>query len=393
MTSQQYQYNFPTRTLYGKHSARQIPATCKELKISPAFIVTDSGILQQKFFQEILENIKQANIPFYIYAQNWGNPVKSQVEKGSLLYKESHCEGIVAIGGGASLDMAKAIAVLIHHDGDLFDYEDDKPGAKPITHQVPPIITIPTTAGTGSEVGRSTVISDDNTKQKKIIFSPFLMPKTVILDPITTVHLPQSITASTGMDALTHLIESYLAIGFQPLCDAIALHGIRLVNESLVLCSEYSNAPNDNDNNQIEARGMMLNASYMGAVAFQKGLGVTHSCAHALSTIHNVHHGLANGILLPYTMQFNLEAAKNKFCDLAKIVNFSEVSPESFIHWIITLKKKLHIPDNLGMIGISKDTIPQLVEIAVKDPCHGSNPKPVAKKDFIHIFERAFGDA
>ena len=245
MTSKLYQYNFPARTIYGKYSARQIPDICKELKLSPAFVVTDSGILQQKFFQEIIYNLQQANIPSHIYSQNWGNPVKSQVEKGSLLYKQSHCDGIIAIGGGASLDMAKAIAVLIHHDGDLFDYEDGKADARPITNNIPPIITIPTTAGTGSEVGRSTVISDDNTKQKKIIFSPYLMAKTVILDPITTVHLPQSITASTGMDALTHLIESYLAIGFQPLCDAIAIHGIRLVNDYLVRCSEYSKNPDE----------------------------------------------------------------------------------------------------------------------------------------------------
>lgn len=383
-------YNYPTAILAGTGAIKLLPTHLKENHLSRPLIVTDKGIAALPIFSDLMNLLKDAGLSpdsFYDFS---GNPVKSQVVNGKKKYQQLQSDSIIAFGGGAALDVAKAIAVIINNPGDLFDYEDVE-GAKPITEEIPHLVAIPTTAGTGSEAGRSAVVSDDKTKRKKIIFAPSLMPKKVFLDPEMTMNLPANITASTGMDALTHLIEAYLAKGTQPLCDGIALEGIRIVSEHLPKCVAFAKKGNKKTGAHAESRLQMLNAAMMGAAAFQKGLGVTHSCAHALSTVADMHHGLANGILLPYTMKFNQKGMAARFKNMAQAAGLKKTSPTDFIKWIEGLNKKIGIPKNLKAVGITKNQIPELVEIAVHDVCHPSNPRPVSKKDFETLFKQAVG--
>ncbi|MEL7334181.1 MAG: iron-containing alcohol dehydrogenase, partial [Cyanobacteria bacterium J06560_2] len=319
----------------------------------------------------------------------WGNPVVSQVTAGTAQYVASEADGIVAVGGGAPMDVAKAIALMAHHPGHLFDYEDGA-STRPIDQRIPPIVAIPTTAGTGSEVGRSAVISDDETHAKKIVFDPQLLPKVVLADPELLLGLPAKITAATGMDALTHLIEAFLAKGNHPLCDGIALEGIYLVSQHLKNSVEFAQQlaakkPVD-ESAHLKARAGMLNASMMGAIAFQKGLGVTHSCAHALSTVCNTHHGLANGVMLPAALRFNLDAEPEKFLRMARVVNPAAITGDALIDWVVALSESVGIPPTLDALGISAKTVDQLVVVAIEDACHPFNPKPVTKKDFYDIY-------
>jgi alcohol dehydrogenase class IV len=304
---------------------------------------------------------------------------------------------VVAIGGGAAIDVAKAIALMSHHPGDLFDYEDGKPDARPMDKELPTYVAIPTTAGTGSEVGRSTVVSDDVTHVKKIIFSPRLLAQRVFVDPDLTMGLPAAITASTGADALTHLVEAYLSKGFHPMCDGIALEGLRLLSANLRKVVDYARriAAGEKalleDDQHREARGLMLSAAMMGGVAFQKGLGVTHSLAHALSTVCDLHHGLANGIMIPYAMAFNSHAVPGRLADLASAVGARPADAEGFAAWLLELRKDLGIPATLGEAGVGKDKVDALVEIAVADGCHQNNPRSVTAADFREIFNQALG--
>jgi alcohol dehydrogenase class IV len=278
---------------------------------------------------------------------------------------------------------------MAYHSGHIFDYEDEKPGSKPIDQAIPYWVALPTTAGTGSEVGRSTVISDAKTHVKKIIFSPRLLAQAVFADPELTLPLPQAATAATGMDALTHCIESYLAKGYHPICDGIALEGLRLAAENLEK-AVY-------EPTHLEARGAMLMSSMMGAIAFQKGLGLTHSCAHALSTVIDLHHGLANGIMIDHALSFNTSVAKPQFQRMLTVIGalptpgdplHTEVDP--FIRWLSELKAKIGIPKKLSEVGVKKDMIATLAARAFEDSCHVNNPRPCTLTDFTNIFTNAF---
>lgn len=390
MSQQIDRYNYPTTIYSGVGSRNKISETLKSAGKTKPLIVTDKGIAALPICKELEDLLKAAGLNTATYTNIFGNPTKKQVTGGVDKYKSHGADSIVAFGGGAALDVAKAIAVMVNHSGDLFDYEDI-PGAKPITKEIPYLVAIPTTAGTGSEAGRSTVISDDETHRKKIIFAPSLMPKCVFLDPEFTADLPAMITATTGMDALTHLIEAYLAKGDHPLADGIALEGMRRLAVHLPRCVEFAKKGNKKTKEHLESRKQMLNAAMMGAVAFQKGLGVTHSCAHALSTVCDMHHGLANGILLPYCMQFNQKGLNDRFKLMAQAVGLKTQTPAAFIKWIETLKKKIGIPKHLKDAGVKKEHTNDLVAIAVDDVCHPCNPRPVTKKDFEKIFKQAIG--
>jgi alcohol dehydrogenase class IV len=285
------------------------------------------------------------------------------------------------VGGGAALDVAKAIAVLAHHGGGIFDYEDGAPGAKPIDGEIPLFVAVPTTAGTGSEVGRSAVVSDAQ-HVKRIVFSPRLLARAVFADPELTVALPPKVTAATGMDALTHCIESYLARDYHPICDGIALEGLRLAATALPRCVEKGD--------DIAARGDMLMASMMGAIAFQKGLGLTHSCAHALSTAADLHHGLANGVMIEHALAFNVPAVPERFKTLARTVGLQEESGEAFLRWLTELKKRIGIPAGLTAAGVPREALQRLPGLAFADSCHQNNPRPVTEADFRRIYDEAF---
>jgi alcohol dehydrogenase class IV len=264
----------------------------------------------------------------------------------------------------------------------LFDYDDALGGDKFVTEEIPYFVTVPTTSGTGSEVGRSTVISDDVTHEKKILFSPKLLAKKVFADPELTMGLPPFVTAATGIDALTHNVEAYLSKGFSPLCDGIALEGIRLIAQSL---DRATNHPD------LESRSKMMMASLMGATAFQKGLGIVHSLAHPLSTVVDMHHGLANAIMIPFGMEFNAGTCEEKMKTMCEVIGLKDRSSQSFIQWLRDLNAKIGIPKNLSSQNVTRDQLPRLADLALKDPCHPSNPRPVTREDFISIFEKALG--
>lgn len=385
-----YTYSFPTRIRFGPGARHQLAQVLADLGVTRSLIVTDRDVVKLPWFEPIAAGLKNAAT----FSGVWGNPVLSQVEAGLAALRACGADGIVAIGGGAPVDVAKAIALMVHHPGQLFDYEDGKPDARPVDQPVLPIVALPTTAGTGSEVGRSAVISDDQTHAKKIIFDPQLLPQVVLVDPKLLLGLPASITAATGMDALTHLVEAFLAKGFNPLCDGIALEGIHLVAQHLRDSVRFARRRAAGESVDTEAhltsRGGMLNAAMMGAIAFQKGLGVTHSCAHALSTVCDTHHGLANGVMLPAAMRFNLAAAPDAFLRMARVVEPGATSGVAFIDWILALRAEIGIPATLADLGVSPEQVDRLVAVALDDGCHPLNPRPVAKPDFYAIYRDAF---
>lgn len=280
--NQKYNYNFPTSIRFGKGVIEELGPHLKEQGLKKVLLVTDPGLAKLSVFSHVSELIKSSGVEVVAFWEIDKNPVKKNVLSGVEAYNKNNCDSIIGFGGGASMDVARAIALKINHHLDLFDYDDAIGGDRHVTGEVPYFVTVPTTCGTGSEVGRSTVIADDVTHEKKILFSPKLLAKKVFADPALTMDLPAFVTAATGMDALTHNIEAYLAKGFSPLCDGVALEGISLIAQSL------EKAVNNPD---LEARSKMMMGSLMGATAFQKGLGVVHSLAHPLSTVVDMHHG------------------------------------------------------------------------------------------------------
>ncbi|MEA5463752.1 iron-containing alcohol dehydrogenase [Leptothoe sp. PORK10 BA2] len=384
-------YNFPTKIRFGPGSCHELTTELAALGIQRPLIVTDRDVAKLPWFTTIEDSLR--DMAAVTFSGVWGNPVVSQVTTGVAVYQDHNADGIVAVGGGAPMDVAKAIALMAHHPGHLFDYEDGN-STRPIDQPIPPIVAIPSTAGTGSEVGRSAVISDDETHAKKIVFDPQLLPKVVLADPELLLGLPAKITAATGMDALTHLIEAFLAKGTNPLCDGIALEGIHLVAHHLKDCVTFAQKQAAGEEidpaAHLAARAGMLNASMMGAISFQKGLGVTHSCAHALSTLCDTHHGLANGIMLPAAMRFNLEAEPEKFLRMARVVDPSAENGQALIDWIVVLSDAIGIPSCLSALGISTATVSELVSIAIDDGCHPCNPRPVTEADFYAIYQDAF---
>ena len=306
--------------------------------------------------------------------------MKSDVYKGTDVYDNSKRDSIIGIGGGAALDVARAIVLRVNHRENLFKYDDLIGGDVYVTNDVPHFITIPTTAGTGSEVGRSAIIADDESHQKKILFSPKLLAKIVFADPLLTMELPPFITAATGMDALTHNMEAYLAKMPHPLCEGIALEGISLINQSL---ETAVNAPD------LESRSKMLIASLMGAVAFQKGLGVVHSLAHPLSSLLDTHHGLANAVNIPYGMEFNIRGFEHKFKRIARTLELKEETGEAVVAYLFDLNSKINIPHKLRDIGVKPAHIETLADLAAGDFAHPNNPKPVSREDFRNLYSKA----
>src|SRR5450631_3027705 len=373
-----YQYNFPTLIRFGAGSSKELGPYLLKHGLKRPLIVTDPTVSQLDFFKEIIRGLgKTAGETFHGIHKN---PVKPDVYTGTEVFDAGKHDSIIGIGGGAALDVARAITLRVHHREDLFKYDDLKGGDIYVTNEVPHFITIPTTAGTGSEVGRSAIISDEITHQKKILFSPKLLAKIVYADPLLTMELPPFITAATGMDALTHNMEAFLAKMSHPMCDGIALEGISLINQSL------EKAVNNPD---PESRSKMLIASLMGAVAFQKGLGVVHSLAHPLSALLDTHHGLANAINIPYGMEYNIEGFEHKFKRIARTLELKEESGEAVVRYLFDLNSKINIPHKLTDIGVKQEHIENLADLAIADFAHPNNPKPVTREDFKQLYLNA----
>ena len=375
-----YQYNFPTTIRFGAGSSNELPEYLIKNNLSKPLLVTDLTVAQLPFFKKIIEGLKTKNISVEVFNNIHKNPVKSDVYKGTDAYDGTHRDSIVGIGGGAAIDVARAIVLRVHHREDLFKYDDLIGGDVYVTNDVPHFITIPTTAGTGSEVGRSAIIADDVTHQKKILFSPKLLAKIIFADPLLTMDLPPFITAATGMDALTHNMEAYIAKMPHPLCEGIALEGIALISQAL------ETAVNKPD---LESRSKMLIASLMGAVAFQKGLGVVHSLAHPLSSLLDTHHGLANAVNIPYGMEFNVAGFEHKFKRMATTLELKDRSGEGVVKYLVDLNSRINIPHKLSAIGVKQEHIETLADLAIADFAHPNNPKPVSREDFKQLYLKA----
>ncbi len=375
------QFNFPTIIRFGVGAIAELAPHLSEQGLKRPLVVTDPLVAGLPFFQEIMDGLKKAGLAVTVYSDMHKNPVKSDVVSGKAAFAGNGCDCIVGIGGGVALDVARAIALAINHHRDLFDYDDLIGGDQYVTEEVPYFVTVPTTSGTGSEVGRSAIIADDVTHQKKILFSPKLLAKRVFADPALTVGLPPFVTAATGMDALTHNMEAYIAKNYHPMCDGIALQGIKLIGGSI------EKATHDGQN--LEARADMLLASLMGAVAFQKGLGVVHSLAHPLSQLLDTHHGLANAVNLPYGMKFNLGGFESRFEDMAHAFGIKNGNGNQLIDELFKLNTRLGLPTTLSGIGVREEHLEQLSDLAFADFCHPNNPKPVSRSDFRKIYGEA----
>ena len=371
-------FSFPTEIHFGPGARHLVAEHLKQQGVKRPLIVTDKGLAALAILHDFAESL--AGLDVKVYAGVFGNPVKKQVDDGAAAFRAHRADCVVGFGGGAALDVAKAVALMAVHEGNVLEYAWDHPKVRPITNTLPWFVALPTTSGTGSEVGRSSVISDDATHVKKIIFNPVLLARAVFADPELTLDLPAGVTAATGMDALTHNVESYLSPAYHPLCDGIALEGARIAAHALETAVK--------EPRNLAARSDMMMASMMGAIAFQKDLGAVHSCAHALGTVIDMHHGLANGIMIDHVMRFNADAAPGKMAELARVCGAGNTG-ESFVEWLGAIKSRIGIPATLGDKGVTAQHIPQLVEIAVKDICHQTNPKPVSAADFERIFTQA----
>jgi len=377
--------SFPTRIVHGRGAIRELPQELKRVSATNVLVVTDKGILQAGLLEPVTALLDRAGIRHSTFSSFDSNPTDADALRGIEAYRSAGADAIVAIGGGASLDMGKAIRLLVHHEPPLVRYDDAKGGDKFITAEQPPFIAVPTTAGTGSEVGRSTVLVIDGTKV--VIFSPYLLADAAILDPELTVGLPPFITAATGMDALTHNLEAYVAKGDHPLADAIALDGLRRIGKHLARAVK--------NGKDLEAREQMLLGSAFGAIAFQKGLGAAHSMAHALTPVAGTHHGLANSLVLPNVIEFNRGAAEERLATAATMLGSDpRMSASERAHACASivddLRAECGLPRKLGQAGVKREMLPKIVEKALADACHQSNPRACTKEDFARILEEAF---
>jgi alcohol dehydrogenase class IV len=375
-------YSFPTTIRFGVGARHLVGGHLVDRGLRRPLVVTDKGVADLPIHGELLDELRSAGLEPDSFSEVWGNPVTSQVTAGTDAFRAHDADAIVGLGGGAALDVAKAVGLMATHPGELFDYEDEVPGALPIEDRIPWFVALPTTAGTGSEVGRSAVIADDESHVKRIVFSPFLLAREVFADPELTAGLPPHLTAATGMDALTHNIEAYLAKDPHPICDGIAVEGVRLCAANLALAVH--------DGSDLDARAGMLMASMMGAIAFQKGLGLVHSCAHALGTAADMHHGLANALMIDHALAFNVPSSGDRMTYLATAIGLADPSPGRFLSWLAALKDDIAVPASLAAQGVDPSLLERLTDLAEADACHANNPRPVSRDDFRAIFEVAF---
>lgn len=375
------QLNIPTVIRFGAGAIKELPGYLKSKGLERPLVVTDGTIAELDFFKKKITELEKSGLSVRVFSDTHKNPVKSDVYRGVELWDDTDRDAVIGIGGGAALDIARAITLRVYHREDLFKYDDLIGGDVFITGPVPPFITVPTTAGTGSEVGRSAIIADDETHRKRILFSPKLMADIVFADPELMISLPPSVTAATGMDALTHNLEAFLAKNYNPICDGIALEGIRILTSSL---------ENGVKKPDLQVRSQLLMGSMMGAIAFQKGLGVVHSLAHPLSSLLDTHHGLANAVNLPYGMRFNIAGNEQRFERIAQAMNLPQHSGESVIHFIETLNASIGIPENLRTLGVEDNQLETLADLAIADFAHPNNPKPVSRQDFLSLYREAW---
>lgn len=375
-------WNFPTAVRFGENRSREIPDACTSVGIRRPLLVTDRDLASLSMTSDTMDACRAAGMKVDLFAEVHGDPTGSNVEGGVAAFRSLGCDGVIALGGGSALDVGKAVAFMSGQDLPIWDFEDVGDNYKRAREDgIAPVVAVPTTAGTGSEVGRASVITDEESQVKRIIFHPRMMPHVAILDPCLSVSLPPILTAATGMDALAHALEAYCASGFHPLADGIAMEGIRLVKD--FLHRAYA------DGQDLEARGCMLAAAAMGATAFQKGLGAVHALSHPIGALNHIHHGLTNAVLLPYVLVTNRPAIESRIAASARYINLPDPSFNGFITWLLELREMLGIPGTLAELGVGHNQVDRIAEMAARDPSGASNPVALGAPELDGICRRA----
>ena len=371
-------FAFPTPIHFGAGARRLVGPHLLEQGLKRPLIVTDRALARLPVAAEFRSHLQGLEVA--VFDGVFGNPTCAQVMAGAAAFKAHGADSVIAFGGGAALDVGKVVALMAVHDGDVLEYVWDHPQVRPIVHPLPWLVAVPTTSGTGSEVGRSAVVSENDTHVKRTVFSPAILAKAVFADPELTLALPPAVTAATGMDALTHNIESYLSPAYHPLCDGIALEGLRIGARALAAAVK--------EPGKLQARSDMMMSSLMGAVAFQKDLGSVHACAHALGAVADLHHGLANALMIDTVLAWNHEAVPQKFDELAHAAGVSG-GGFAFVTWLKHLKREIGIAGGLAAHGVSEAMLPRLVPLAARDFTGGTNPRPATEADYERLFRQA----
>jgi alcohol dehydrogenase class IV len=372
-------WNYPTSMRFGAGRIKELPDACRALGMSRPLIVTDPGLAKLQIIADAARVLTDAGVPNEVFSDIQGNPVDTNVTRGVEVFRKGSHDGVVAFGGGSALDVGKAVALMAGQTRPLFDFEDREDWYTRVNAAgMAPVVAVPTTAGTGSEVGRSSVITDTRDHTKKIIFHPRMMPGIVIEDPQLTVGLPPQVTAATGMDALSHCIEAYSTSYFHPMAEGIAVEGMRLIKEWLPVAVR--------DGSNLDARSYMLVASSMGATAFQKGLGAMHSLSHPCGANLNTHHGLTNAVVMPYVLVWNRPAIEPKMARLAAYLGLPKQSFEGVLEWVLELRRTIGIPDTLADLGVKPEHAAAFAPQAFADLCTSGNPVRIDTKQFEQLY-------
>ena len=375
-------WNYPTSVWVGENRVKDLHIACNNLNINNPLFVTDKDLICLQFVKDVLSDLNNYFKEFTTFSDFSGNPIGENVDEGVKIYKKNKCDGVIAFGGGSGLDVGKAIAFMSAQTRPIWDFEDIGDYWKRANeNNISPIIAVPTTAGTGSETGRASAIINKKTGIKKIIFHPKFLPSIVILDPCLTIDLSPRLTAATGMDALAHNLEAFCAPGFHPMADGISIEGMKLIRKSLL--KAFSNGKD------LNARADLLAAASMGSTAFQKGLGAIHSLSHPVNAQFNIHHGLSNAIFMPYVLTFNKDTVEQRIISICDYLNIQK-NFESFLNWILELRKDLNIPHKLSdVIDQNKINIDKLSQMALDDPSTASNPKKLSLEDMKTLYKHS----
>lgn len=371
-------WNYPTNIRHGVGRINELAVACKELGMQAPLLVTDPGLAALPMIQQARDNCLQAGLRCAIFSQVKSNPSSDNVNDGVLAYKQGNHDGVIAFGGGSALDASKAVALMVGQNLPLWDFEDAGENWKRVrTESMAPVVAVPTTSGTGSEVGRASVITDEEHHLKRLIFHPNMLPSIVILDPELTVGLPPHLTAATGMDAFSHALEAYCSPYYHPMAEGIALEAIRLIKNYLPRAVAVGG--------DLEARAQVMVSSTMGATAFQRGLGGMHALAHSLGALYDSHHGLLNAVLMPYIVKANRCMIETRIERLSRYLELDDSSFDGFVNWIVALRAELGIPHSLAEIGIDTAQIEKIGQMAVNDLAAGGNPIQFTEQQYSDI--------
>jgi len=382
MSHETANWNYPTAVRFGTGRINELADACRALGMSRPLLVTDPGLSSLPMVTDAVAANEADGLPTGLFAEVKPNPLGANVDDGLKAYRDGGHDGVIAFGGGSAMDVGKLIAFMAGQTRPLWDFEDVGDNwTRADAQAIAPIVAVPTTSGTGSEVGRAAVATEEATHTKKILFHPKMLPGIVICDPALVAGLPANLTAWTGMDALAHCLEAYVAPGYHPMADGIAVEGLRLIAEWLPRAVA--------DSADLEARAHMMSAAAMGATAFQKGLGAIHSLSHPVGSVYDTHHGLTNAVFMPYAMAFNKPAIADKMARLARWLDLSAPSFDAVMDWILELRERFDIAHRAGELGVEESRLDELAEMAAADPTAPTNPVPVDAEDMRRMYEAA----